>query len=254
MGKTVIGWTKVTWNPVTGCSRVDADCINCYAEALSLKRGWSKFPWTGNHAEQNVVLHPDRLRAPYKLKEPTRIFVNSMSDLFHELVPDEFIRQIWNVMLDTPQHVYQILTKRPERAATWPGPWAPNIWMGTSVGHKRAKYRLEALRSCQTQIRWVSFEPLWEDVDLQPRELDGFQWAVVGGESGPNFRQMLMAWARKIRDHCQEYDPAIAFFYKQDSAYRTETRSYLVEEDGSRWKWEQYPGELTPPIHLGGLK
>src|SRR5437868_5244527 len=119
---TVISWTNETWNPTTGCSRVSEGCRHCYAERLSLRYGWSKKPWTANNAAENVVCHPERLRKPYTFKRPSRIFVDSMSDLFHPQVPDDFINQVFDVMVDTPQHIYQILTKRPERAVQWTGP------------------------------------------------------------------------------------------------------------------------------------
>ncbi|HWE61569.1 MAG TPA: DUF5131 family protein [Chloroflexota bacterium] len=120
---TIISWTDATWNPVTGCSRISDGCKNCYAERLSIKWGWSKHPWTANHAADNVVLHPERLGQPYRWKAPHRVFVNSMSDLFHPLVPDSYLAEVFAVMVATPQHTYQILTKRPERAAAWSGPW-----------------------------------------------------------------------------------------------------------------------------------
>src|SRR3990167_3044939 len=113
MQKTAISWTNVTWNPVHGCSKVSEGCRNCYAEALSLKRGWTKKPWTQPNAAENVMLKPAKLRDPYKIKDPSRIFVNSMSDLFHELIPDDYITRVFEVMNDLPRHTFQILTKRP---------------------------------------------------------------------------------------------------------------------------------------------
>src|SRR5918911_4833345 len=121
---TAISWTNETWNPATGCSRVSDGCRYCYAEALSLRRGWSTKPWTHNNARENVLLHHDRLRKPYTWKKPRMVFVNSMSDLFHEVIPDEFIAQVFAVMADLPRHTFQVLTKRPERAAAWAGPWS----------------------------------------------------------------------------------------------------------------------------------
>src|SRR3990167_7129414 len=130
---TIISWTNETWNPTTGCSRVSEGCRSCYAERLSLKFGWSKTPWTARNAAQNVKVHPDRLSKPYGFKTGSRVFVNSMSDLFHEQIPDSFIAQVFRVMNDLPAITFQVLTKRPERAATWGGPWTPNIWQGTSI-------------------------------------------------------------------------------------------------------------------------
>jgi protein gp37 len=246
---TKIRWTQIrladgtvragqTWNPVTGCSRVSAGCKHCYAEQLSLRFGWSKKPWTARNASVNVQLHPERLRKPYTWKTPSRVFVNSMSDLFHPLVPDDFITQIFAVMSDLPQHTFQILTKRPERAALWAGPWPANIWMGTSVEDHRAAHRIHTLRRCGAAVRFLSIEPLLGP--LGPIDLTDIDWVIVGGESGRNYRPMNHDWARAVRDACVEAN--VAFFFKQDSGPRTEMRPWL---DGMIW--EQYPGDLAPP-------
>lgn len=243
---TIISWTNETWNPVTGCSKTSAGCANCYAERISLSYGWSKKPWTGCNASQNIKLHPDRLDKPLRLKKPCRIFVNSMSDLFHPLVPDDFIRQVFTVMNDCPQHIFQILTKRSARAAAWSYGWSDNIWMGVSIEDSVVVSRLADLKRCAAHVKFVSFEPLIGSVgDV---DLTGIDWAIVGGESGPNYRHMEMSWAREIRDICLR--DGVAFFFKQDSAFRTETRPFLVEEDGTCWQWMQYPGQLTPPVRV----
>ena len=240
---TKIAWTQETWNPTTGCSRVSDGCRHCYAETLSLRFGWSKKPWTANNAAENVLLHPERLRKPYSWKQPTVVFVNSMSDLFHEQVPDDFIAQVFAVMLDTPQHTYQILTKRPERAARWVGPWPANVWMGTSVEDGRVAYRIDHLRKCAAQTRFLSCEPLIgpiPDIDLS-----GIHWVIVGGESGNHMRSlenprwMRQEWARDLRDACAAQ--GVAYFYKQDSGPRTEMRPYLVELDGRHTSIQEYP-------------
>lgn len=184
------------------------------------------------------MLHPERLRKPYSWRNPKRVFVNSMSDLFHELIPDEYIREVFAVMADLPQHTFQILTKRPERAANWHGPWAPNIWMGTSVENRRVLARIDHLRQCQAAVRFLSAEPLLGPLDSL--DLDGINWVIVGGESGPGHRPMNHDWARDIRDKCVAAH--VAFFFKQDSGPRTEMRPWL---DGM--VWEQYPGQLTTP-------
>jgi len=243
---TIIAWTNETWNPTTGCSRITDGCRNCYAERLSLKFGWSKKPWTAAHAAENVVLHPERLRKPYSFKKPSKVFVNSMSDLFHEQIPDDYIAQVFAVMADLPQHTFQVLTKRPERAAEWAGPWPANIWMGTSVEDARVAHRIDTLRRCKAQTRFLSCEPLIGP--LGPVDLTGIHWIIVGGESGPGFRPMDHAWARDIRDQC--VDAGTAFFMKQSAAFRTETGTSLLEEDGSRWNWYQYPGDLCPPVQV----
>lgn len=246
---TRISWTQEVWNPVTGCSRVSEGCRFCYAERLSLRFGWSTKPWTAPNAAENVVCHPERLRKPYTWKQPVRCFVNSMSDLFHEQVPDAFIAQVFAVMADLPQHTFQVLTKRPGRAATWAGPWAANIWMGTSVEDARVLHRVDSLRQCGAAVRFLSCEPLLGPLD--GLDLAGIHWVIAGGESGTHLtgpqhpRWMRQEWARGIRDACVA--AGVAYFHKQDSGPRTELRPWLVEADGSRWEWHQYPGHLTPP-------
>lgn len=251
---TAISWTNETWNPVTGCSRVSEGCRNCYAERLSLERGWSTLPWTAANAAQNVRLHPERLRKPAGWKTPRRVFVNSMSDLFHPQVPDEFVDAIFAVMCSHPQHTFQVLTKRPERAAQYRPRtgWPPHIWMGTSVEDQRsAAERIPHLIETVAPIRFLSCEPLLGPIDLAPwldrRDLDGgllVDWVIVGGESGAQPREMSHAWVWPMRDACVRN--GVAFFFKQSSARRTEMGTSLAHQDGSFWKWAQYPGDLRP--------
>lgn len=251
--KTGISWTNSTWNPVTGCSRVSEGCRYCYAETLSLRFGWSKKPWTFVNASENVVLHPDRVRIPYKWREPRRVFVNSMSDMFHEQIPEEFLRECFKVMADLPQHRFQLLTKRPERAALWEGPWPDNIWLGATVEEERWKSRLDFLRQSGAQTRFLSCEPLLSaipDMDLR-----GIHWVIAGGESGTHMnlpenrhRWMKQEWAREIRDQC--VSQGVAYFYKQDSGYKTEMRPWLVEPDGSKWEWHQFPDDMADPVKV----
>lgn len=240
---TLIAWTDETWNPTTGCTRVSEGCRHCYAEALSLRFGWSRQPWTKQHEHENIVLHPERLRKPYTWTQPKRVFVNSMSDLFHPLIPDAYIAQVFAVMADTPQHQYQVLTKRPERAATWEGPWPKNIWLGTSVEDRKALHRIDALRASAAQTRFLSCEPLLED--LGPVDLTGVHWVIVGGESGKGFRPMPHRWARSLRDQCVAQD--VAFFFKQSAAPRTEMGIALEEADGSRVMWRDWPDHRVGP-------
>jgi protein gp37 len=240
---TKISWTDETWNPVTGCSRVSDGCTHCYAETFSLRVGWSTKPWTKVNAAENVVLHPERLRIPYRWKQPSKCFVNSMSDLFHEQVPDAFIMQIFAVMADLPQHTFQVLTKRPERAAAWPGPWTGNIWMGTSVEDRKALPRIETLRRCGAQTRFLSCEPLLEDLGDE-LDLRGIDWLIAGGESGVHMRAspgrwMDHGWARHLRDQCVAQ--RVAFYFKQSSGVRSELGTALVELDGTTTVWRQYP-------------
>lgn len=247
---TLISWTDETWNPVTGCSRVSEGCRHCYAATLSARFGWTKKPWTAPYAAENVVCHPTRLGKPATWKTPKRVFVNSMSDLFHPQVPDEFIARVFDVMVAFPQHTFQILTKRPERAAIWSGPWAENIWMGTSVEDHRVVHRINSLRQCKAMTRFISFEPLIGPVGWV--DLAGIDWAIVGGESGPGYRPMDHAWARQIRDQCDEF--MTAFFFKQSAAPRTEMGTSLIHEDGTRWEWRQFPGHLIPPVPVTDLE
>jgi len=189
---TTISWTDETWNPTTGCSRISEGCRHCYAERLSLRFGWSKKPWTASNAKENVIEHPNRLDKPRKFKPGTRVFVNSMSDLFHPEVSDDFIEQVFAVMNELPLVTFQVLTKRPERAAKWNGPWAPNIWMGTSVEDDRVAHRIETLRSCRAIVKFLSVEPLIAPLSTG---FEGIDWVIVGGESGQGFRPMDHTWA-----------------------------------------------------------
>jgi protein gp37 len=217
-------------------------------------------PGTAKNASENVVVHPERLQDPRRFnmggqysaqkhpKYPIKVFVNSMSDLFHDQVPDAFIQQVFNVMTD-PDHshrVFQILTKRGERAAKWPGPWTPNIWMGVTCGHRDSKHQIDTLRGCAAKVKFVSAEPLL--TSLSPLNLSGIDWIIVGGESGSGYRPMEMSWAREVRDAAVAQ--GAAFFYKQDSSGASSKRKYLVEEDGSCWQWLQYPDYLVPPLRV----
>jgi protein gp37 len=158
------------------------------------------------------------------------------------LIPDDFIARVFAVMADCPQVTFQVLTKRPERAAHWGGPWPENIWMGTSVEDARVVHRVDSLRGCAAQTRFLSCEPLIGP--LGSVGLTGIHWVIVGGESGPGYRPMDHAWARQIRDACIEQ--GTGFFFKQSSAFRTEVGTALEHEDGSKWIWQQYPRNLTP--------
>ena len=149
MNQSKISWTDKTWNPTSGCSKVSAGCENCYAETLSLRMKLTTKAWTGENASENVTIKPHKLKEPYALKQPSRVFVNSMSDIFHPIVPDAFIADVFQVMNDLPQHTFQILTKRPRRAAKWQEGWGGNIWQGTSVENRKTLHRIDALRECQ---------------------------------------------------------------------------------------------------------
>ncbi|EMN46116.1 phage Gp37/Gp68 family protein [Leptospira weilii] len=205
--KSNIEWTEATWNPVTGCTKVSAGCANCYAEALTkrFEKDWGKF--------SEVKIHPYRLSIPKKKKNPTVYFVNSMSDLFHKDVPTDFILEIFNVMRETPQHTYQILTKRPERLYEMNEQliWAPNIWMGVSVENKRVYPRIDFLRKADAMIKFLSVEPLLESVaDIN---VTGLDWVIVGGESGLKARPLQKKWVVEVLRACRK--EKVAFFFKQ---------------------------------------
>jgi len=250
VNETAISWTDRTWNPVSGCSRISEGCRYCYAERISLKFRHTTLPWTAANAAQNVVCHPDRLDQPFRGKAPARIFVNSMSDLWHPLVPDAFIWQVFDVMAKLPRHTFQILTKRPERAAGWLGDWPANVWQGTSVEDERAMPRIDHLRRCGAAVRFLSCEPLIGP--LPGLSVAGISWVIVGGESGPHLappagpeRWLRQEWARDIRDAC--IAAGTAYFFKQRAGIRTELHPFLTEPDGSCWEWHQFPDDLAAP-------
>jgi protein gp37 len=208
-----IEWTQSTWNPVAGCSKVSPGCAHCYAETLSLRFGWSRERWLPHHAAQNVVLRPDRLDQPRRWRRPRLVFVNSMSDLFHELVPVDYVRLVFDVMGETDRHVFQILTKRHERLAELAPllPWPPNVWMGVSIENRRWVGRADALRTVPAAVRFVSAEPLLGPLD--ELDLTGIDWLIAGGESGVRHRPVRPEWVRDLRDRCQAAD--VSFFFKQ---------------------------------------
>jgi protein gp37 len=224
MAETSIEWTDATWNPVAGCLIITPGCTNCYAmrmaarlEAMGVpkyagltRKSGNRYIWTGK-----VRLDEASLEAPLKWRKPRKIFVNSMSDLFHDDVPTEFIARVWDVMQRTPQHTYQILTKRPERmreVITALGlPALEHVWLGTSVENSAVLSRLDELRATPAVIRFVSFEPLIGSV--AQANLSNIHWAIVGGESGPRARPMDEKWVDEIRINC--LTAGTAFFFKQ---------------------------------------
>lgn len=235
---STIEWTEETWNPVTGCSKVSEGCRNCYAEKMSLRFGWSKKPWTAQNASENVILHPERLSKPMKAKKPTMYFVNSMSDLFHDMVPDDYITKVFDVMANTPQNTYQVLTKRPERMMQFvnnynsenlaPYP-LPNVWLGTSVEDNRVLSRIDYLRETDASVRFLSCEPLLGS--LQGINLRGIHWVISGAESGQRARKMNEDWVRELRDECVA--KGTKFFYKQKLVNGAKVG--LPELDGKVW-------------------
>jgi protein gp37 len=211
--KTGIEWTEATWNPVTGCSKVSPGCAHCYAERLSLRFGHSRKPWLPEHEAENVVLHPERLEQPLRWRRPRVIFVNSMSDLFHERVPLSFVRRVFDVMAEGERHVFQILTKRHHRlVALAPHlEWPSNVWIGVSIENRRWAERADYLRRVPAAVRFISAEPLLGP--LEGLDLTGIDWLIAGGESGPGHRPVRAEWIRELRDACQR--EGVSFFFKQ---------------------------------------
>ncbi|MGO9138742.1 MAG: DUF5131 family protein [Syntrophales bacterium] len=208
---TSIEWTQATWNPVTGCTKVSIGCAHCYAERMALR-----LQAMGQENYINgfkVTLHPNMLTMPLKRKKPQMIFVNSMSDLFHDKVPRSFIQQIFDIMHKASWHQFQILTKRANRMAQLAPSlqWMSNIWMGVTVESARYLYRLEYLRSVPANIRFVSMEPLLGPIPEM--DLTKIDWVIVGGESGPGARPMLNDWVIDIQQQCNE--ARVPFFFKQ---------------------------------------
>ena len=249
-----IEWTEITWNPVTGCDRISAGCNHCYALALAKRlkaMGSQKYQADGDPRTSGpgfaVTVHEDTLREPLRWRKPRVVFVNSMSDLFHARVPDSFIASVFGVMAATPQHTYQVLTKRSRRMRAllvsdafrsrvdaaadaaidaltainpqWlglpsldPVPWPlPNVWAGTSIENDDYAWRADDLRQTPAAVRFLSLEPLLGP--LPGLSLDGIHWVIAGGESGPGHRTIDLAWVRDIRDRCASRD--VAFFFKQ---------------------------------------
>lgn len=211
--RSAIEWTEATWNPVTGCSKVSPGCAHCYAETLSKRFGWTRRPWTPANAETNVVLRHERLDQPLRWRQPRMIFVNSMSDLFHELVPLDYIWDVFDVMATASQHVFQILTKRHERLAEVADliEWPSNVWVGVSIENNRWVERADYLRRVPAAVRFVSAEPLLGPLD--ELDLERIDWLIAGGESGPRHRPVRKEWVVHLRDRC--LDAGVAFFFKQ---------------------------------------
>ncbi len=231
--KTAIEWTDKTWNPTTGCDKVSPGCKFCYAETIT-QRFAKSFP-TGF----TFTLHPNRLEEPKRWRTPSRIFVNSMSDLFHEDMPLEFLQRVFQVMRECPQHIFQVLTKRHERMLELSPQleWTPNIWMGVSVETQRYTPRVDFLRQVPAAVRFLSCEPLLGPLDLN---LEGIHWVITGGESGQNHRPIETEWVRSIQHQCNESE--VSFFHKQWGG-RT-PKSGGRELDGRTW--DEMP--VTLPI------
>lgn len=205
-----IEWTEATWNPVTGCSKVSAGCLNCYAERMT-----RRLQAMGNRNYTQgfdvVCCHEQMLSLPERWRRPRMVFVNSMSDLFHPDVPEAFVREVFRVMASTPRHTYQVLTKRAERMASLDVDWPANVWAGVTIESERYIDRLTLLCSTKAATKFLSLEPLLGP--LKRLHLDSIGWVIVGGESGPGARPMNAAWVREIRDICLA--TRTPFFFKQ---------------------------------------
>jgi protein gp37 len=241
-----IEWTEATWNPVAGCAIVSPGCTNCYAMRMSARlqimkhakyrgttrKSGNRYIWTGK-----VNFDEGALDAPLRWHKPLRIFVNSMSDLFQEQVPFDFIAKVWRVMEQAHWHIFQILTKRPDRMRailnTKGFKVLPNVWLGTSIESADYLDRLDELRHTPAKVRFISFEPLLGPIG--DADLVGVHWAIVGGESGPRARPMERDWVRNIRRLCREQD--VAFFFKQWGGFNKKRTGRRL--DGRTW--DEYP-------------
>lgn len=224
-----IEWTGSTWNPVTGCTKVSPGCKHCYAERMAKRLKGMGQPNYANGFE--VTLQKQALEIPLKWKKPQTIFVNSMSDIFHDKVPDDFVLQVFDVMSKAKWHCFQVLTKRPEHllALNDQLPWASNIWMGVSVENEDYKWRIDLLRLTSARIKFLSLEPLLGP--LRDLDLTDIDWVIVGGESGPGARPMKSSWVRNIRAQCRKAD--VPFFFKQWGGVWKKKSGRLL--DGRTW-------------------
>lgn len=226
---SAIEWTDATWNPVTGCTKISPGCKNCYAERLALR-----LKEMGNPRYKNgfrITLHPDQLDLPLRWGKPKMIFVNSMSDLFHESVPDEYIKKVFAIMVKADWHVFQILTKRAERLSKLAPqlPWPGHVWQGVSVESQPYTKRVTALRKVPASVRFLSVEPLLGPIIKLP--LDGIHWVIVGGESGPRHRPINPQWVREIRKQCLTAN--VPFFFKQWGGRTAKSGGRIL--DGQTW-------------------
>ena len=232
-----IEWTDTTWNPVRGCTKISPGCKHCYAERFAERfRGVKGHPFEQGF---DLRLVPGKLDSPLHWKKPQRIFVNSMSDLFHEEVPLAYIQRVFAVMQEANWHEYQILTKRAERLREVSGSlvWAPHIWMGVSVESQDYAWRVDHLRRTDAHIKFLSIEPLLGRI--AKLELNGIDWVIVGGESGPGARAMDPDWVREIRSQC--VDSGVAFFFKQWGGVQKKRNGR--ELDGRTW--DEMPARVT---------
>ncbi|MCL2220196.1 MAG: phage Gp37/Gp68 family protein [Chitinispirillia bacterium] len=244
MAATKIEWTDATWNPSVGCSKISAGCKHCYAEVMA--RRLQAMGVAGYEDGFTFKILPERLSQPANIKKPTKFFVNSMSDLFHEKMPFSFLDKIFKVIADTPQHHYQILTKREHilqkyfLKRTVPA----NVWLGVTVEHAQAKHRIDVLRNISAAVRFISIEPLIDDVG--ELDLTGIHWVIVGGESGVSARAMNQQWAVNVQAQCAEQK--VAFFFKQWGTWGEDGVRRNKKENGSILLGKEWKEE--PEIYL----
>ncbi len=248
-----IEWTEATWNPVAGCTIVSPGCTNCYAMRMARRleaMGQPKYSgltrMSGGRAKWNgkIAVDNESLMIPTKWKIGRMIFVNSMSDLFHDGVPIEFIQKVFSIMRATPQHTYQILTKRAERLLELSASisWSENVWMGVSVENESYSHRVDLLRRCGAKTKFLSLEPLLGPLDNI--DLSNIDWVIAGGESGPGARPMRPEWVRGIRDQCLKFE--VAFHFKQWGGVNKKKRGRKL--DGRTW--DQFPGSTNCATNL----
>lgn len=238
--RSAIEWTEASWNPTTGCSKVSPGCAHCYAETFAERwRGVPEHPYAQGF---DLTLWPQRLDLPLSWRRPRLIFVNSMSDLFHEDIPLEFIQRVFDTMGGAHWHTFQILTKRHERVSELAGrlEWHPNVWMGVTIENRKFVHRADHLRQVPAAVRFISAEPLLGP--LEGLDLSGIDWLIAGGESGPKHRPVREEWLTDLRDQCTE--EGTAFFFKQWGGHRPKSGGRLL--DGRTW-------DDMPPVRAAAL-
>ncbi len=241
--KSAIEWTDSSWNPITGCTKISQGCKNCYANRLAMRL--QRMDPDGKYKNGfKLTTHEKDVGLPLRWKSPKVIFVNSMSDLFHKDVPDDFILKVFETMENAHWHIFQILTKRPERMNDFTNnifkKELPNVWLGTSIEDDRVKNRIDYLKTTKAKVKFISFEPLIGPVgDI---DLSGIHWAIVGGESGPDFREVEKKWIKEIRMQCRR--DHVPFFFKQWGGVTSKSRGR--ELDGR--VYDEYPKEYYEMI------
>ena len=245
-----IEWTELTWNPTVGCTKISPGCKNCYAESMS--RRLKAMGVNGYENGFRLSLMPERMGEPLERRKPTVYFVNSMSDLFHEKVPFEYIHRIFDVMRRAPQHTFQVLTKRADRMEQFCREIQvpPNVWLGVSVENRRHGIpRIDILRLIDVKVRFLSVEPLLEDVGHI--NLTGIHWVIVGGESGVKARPMKEQWVDNVKRQCAR--TGVAFFFKQWGAWGADGSKRSKKANGRQYlgqQWDEMPETLTETTHL----